>query len=265
MKKINLVDMIVVIGIITSIFLLLTLYNNIDEPKKNEVNFTVPKNIKISQNIHQNVFDKNILETVINIKDTIYNDIYNEIYSSTIYVPINNIKKLEKIQNMFSIILLSILSIMLGMTFAFVKFYFYKKKNKKQKELIEYHKNLINNVIKKSYLILLLFLISCIDIKYENKEPIKIQIIKKEIITAHSEFTYHYGYSVMKGKFCLHYGEENIPTKYVLQYLLNNDTIYENIDSLKYTQINIKDTILLNIKYKYVNNKLTDTITYLYE
>jgi phosphate/sulfate permease len=166
---------------------------------------------------------------------------------------------------MFSIILLSILSILLGMFIAFILFYFEKKKIKKQKELIKYHNNLINNFIKKTSLILIIFLSSCIDIKYENKEPIKIQIINKKIITAHSELTYHYGYSVIKGKFCFHYGEENIPTKYIINYIINNDTISENIDSLKYMQINIKDSIFLNIKYKYVDNKLTDTIYYLYE
>jgi hypothetical protein len=69
--------------------------NKIMETK---VNFEIPKNIKISQNFHQSLFDKNVLVTVINIKDTLYNGIYDEIYTSTICVSIDNIKKLEKTQ-----------------------------------------------------------------------------------------------------------------------------------------------------------------------
>lgn len=90
----------------------------------------------------------------------------------------------------------------------------------------------------------LFFTISCI--KYTETGPFNYSanIISKTHEDARTDVIYHYGYYVINGKFCWHLDPEDIPEKYITQYIFFNDTLSVN-DPIIY----IKSTDTLFIQY----------------
>lgn len=85
-------------------------------------------------------------------------------------------------------------------------------------------------------------LISCVERKESGIKITPAHIVSKEFVPSQEKSGYHYGYSVMKGKYCYHYGsyteseQYNITLGYSiggeqkeLQY--DNSDLYKNLDS----------------------------------
>lgn len=70
--------------------------------------------------------------------------------------------------------------------------------------------------------------------KTETEGPFvyKSKIISKNHVDSKTEFTYHYGYSFYKGKFCYRYGPETIPEENWVSYLFLGELKQENNNSL---------------------------------
>jgi hypothetical protein len=93
------------------------------------------------------------------------------------------------------------------------------------------------------FILSVIFLISscCKQTKSDIKTT-KTHIFYKNYIPEHVEYGYHYGYDVFKCKYCYHYGEHTINEIYIVQYIIENDTI-TNYDKTLY------DIDTINIDY----------------
>jgi len=74
------------------------------------------------------------------------------------------------------------------------------------------------------------------------------EVVSKYHEDAKSEMTYHYGYSVMRGKICWHWGRENIPEKNMISYEFLGDTLETNNSDL-YKAVSDSVKILYNRSY----------------
>lgn len=100
------------------------------------------------------------------------------------------------------------------------------------------------------------FAVSCTTYTETGPFYYSAKIISKVHEDAKTDVTYHYGYSVMKGKFCWHLGPEDIPEKYITQYLFFNDTLSVN-DPVIYIKSN--DTLFIKYNKVYIDSVLNNT------
>lgn len=103
--------------------------------------------------------------------------------------------------------------------------------------------------------LLFLTLTSCESYTY-IKTNVKGVVTSKDTIPEHTKFEYHYGYSLMSGKFCWHWGNNHHDTEYVTNIRVENTDITQgktnknigdSIDLIK-TKVIEKDK-LLDIRY----------------
>jgi hypothetical protein len=86
---------------------------------------------------------------------------------------------------------------------------------------------------------------SCV--KISKSEPItkNCKIVYKLHEDETSKMTYHYGYSVLRGKFCWHFGNEDTPEKNIVKVVFDKDTLdfddknFILSDSLRITYVNV--------------------------
>lgn len=117
----------------------------------------------------------------------------------------------------------------------------------------------------KTFLLLgILLLTSCV--KYTKEGPFYQEslVIAKNHEDSRIDMTYHYGYSITRGKWCMHFGPEDIPEKNEVYFLFFNDTIvcndivlYDSANEvvyLKYIKIYQDSAFshnkLINVSYK---------------
>jgi hypothetical protein len=80
-------------------------------------------------------------------------------------------------------------------------------------------------------LIFLLFT-SCVKIVEKGPFTYESRVINKHHEDAKTEYGYHYGYSVMKGKTCYHYGNYDVPEENEITYIFLGDTLTKNSKEL---------------------------------
>jgi hypothetical protein len=75
---------------------------------------------------------------------------------------------------------------------------------------------------------LILFIISCY--KITESEPITTssKIIYRHHEDKKTEYGYYYGYSMMKGKYCYHYGLHEISEENTVKFVFLGDTLYRD-------------------------------------
>jgi hypothetical protein len=78
----------------------------------------------------------------------------------------------------------------------------------------------------------LTLLVSCMETYEKGPFECKSPVVGKEHQDAKTEITYHYGYSVMRGKWCMHTGPEDIPEKNLVYYEFLGDTLSKNSENL---------------------------------
>lgn len=102
-------------------------------------------------------------------------------------------------------------------------------------------------------LICSILLISCVERKESGIKITTATLIGKEFVPSQEKSGYHYGYSVMKGKYCYHYGTYTESEKYyiTLTYTIKNPK-------------SIRDTLNYDNGFMYENIKSTDRILVLY-
>jgi hypothetical protein len=98
-------------------------------------------------------------------------------------------------------------------------------------------------------------------VSYSHKEGIHHQtpIVNKNYIPSHSEWGVHYGYSLMKGKTCWHYGEHTVSDKYFIYYMVYSDTISWEINKERYDTTEIGDLLTKYYTYLYQDSILVDS------
>ncbi len=82
------------------------------------------------------------------------------------------------------------------------------------------------------FLLVMALLISCVKTTESNPIFTKGQVISKEHKDSETKVTYHYGYSMMKGKYCMHWGPEDFPEKNEVTFTFFNDTLTWNDKTL---------------------------------
>jgi hypothetical protein len=108
------------------------------------------------------------------------------------------------------------------------------------------------------FLFVLLILTSCEKIYYKDLNVTGI-VVEKNYIPAKDKYEYHYGYSIMKSKFCWHWGMNhhnseystkiNVDkTTYTIGYK-NNYKIGDTIKIIKTLKIRDKDKKILDVSY----------------
>ena len=112
----------------------------------------------------------------------------------------------------------------------------------------------------KKYLWILLLLTSCMNVSYKDGNSKQLPIVEKKFIPSHTEITYHYGYSIMKGKYCMHWGPEEINEKYFLYYMLDNDSIKYSTYKARFDSLSIGDSLTIQYQYRYIDDILSDTL-----
>ena len=100
--------------------------------------------------------------------------------------------------------------------------------------------------MKQLIIILLIFLSSCVKITYSDKITVTSEIISKNYTQEKNEYKYHYGYSIIKGKFCWHFGNVNTPESYTVKIKFLDDTITRNDKGLYY-----RDSLLITYREVY--------------
>lgn len=101
-------------------------------------------------------------------------------------------------------------------------------------------------------IILSVTVLSCVKITYSDNITITSEIISKNYTQETNEIKYHWGYSMMKGKYCLHFGNVHTPESYTVKIKFLNDTITRdnrelyNRDSLLITYHKVyKDSVFV--------------------
>lgn len=96
-------------------------------------------------------------------------------------------------------------------------------------------------------LFVLIFLIGFTSCKKYETSDIQItkgKFLEKTYTPAKTEWTYHYGYSVMKGKICYHYGPTDTPARFDNLFIFKGDTLDWNDINL-YRHANAGDSLLI--------------------
>lgn len=109
-------------------------------------------------------------------------------------------------------------------------------------------KNYLKKISLEILFLLVIILVSCSKITYSDTKQTYISLISNQYIEATSVWEYHYGYSVLYGKYCYHYGENNKDEKYIVVYKFLNDTIQTD-DKKLYNSL--KDSLLVEYKEVY--------------
>lgn len=116
------------------------------------------------------------------------------------------------------------------------------------------------------YKLLLLFgllsLTSCEKIDYKKSNTIGV-VVEKDSIPAQDKYEYYYGYSMMDGKFCWHWGMNHHDSEYSTTINVdttsctighrNNYKIGDTIQMVRTLVIRDKDKKILDIRYSEKN------------
>lgn len=97
---------------------------------------------------------------------------------------------------------------------------------------------------------------SCVKITHSDDMTYKSKIFDKSYIPEKTEWKYHYGYSLMKGKICWHYGQVTTNEKYYVKFKFL-DKVLERDDQGLYNRDSI--TIIYYKVYHdsvFYNNKI---------
>lgn len=100
--------------------------------------------------------------------------------------------------------------------------------------------------------------------KYHQVEtPVKGVVISRNYTEAYDKYEYHYGYSVWKGKFCYHYGNNHHDAEYSTEIAVDmtiqeygSRSVYEQtaegdtIAMIRTTSIRDKDNVIIDIDYR---------------
>ena len=114
----------------------------------------------------------------------------------------------------------------------------------------------------KIYLLLtILILASCTKIEFVE-ENVKGVVSKKEFKPAEDVYEYYYGFSILSGDFCYHYGLNHHDEEYstivcvakrdIKSYqvdIYNKYNLADSVSMVKITQLNAKTKEVLNISY----------------
>ena len=94
--------------------------------------------------------------------------------------------------------------------------------------------------------------LSCVKITYSDNITITGGVISKNYTQETNVMKYHYGYSVMRSKWCWHFGNVNTPESYIVNIRFLDDTITRddknlyNRDSLLITYRKVyKDSVFI--------------------
>lgn len=112
------------------------------------------------------------------------------------------------------------------------------------------------------FLLVLLGLTSCEKMDYKNSNTIGV-VVEKDSIPAQDKYEYYYGYSMMEGKFCYHYGMNhydarytttiNVDTTTYISGYRNNYKIGDTIQMVKTLTIRDKDKKIVDVRYSEKN------------
>ncbi|MFA5366626.1 MAG: hypothetical protein WC333_01980 [Dehalococcoidia bacterium] len=75
---------------------------------------------------------------------------------------------------------------------------------------------------------LFLILNSCVQVVEKGPFTCESKVINRHHEDAKTEYGYHYGYSIMKGKTCYHYGDYDVPEENEITYIFLGDTLTTN-------------------------------------
>ena len=113
-------------------------------------------------------------------------------------------------------------------------------------------------------IILSLFLFASCDRYHEKVSNVNGYIAEKDFKEAYSKFEYHYGWSMMKGEFCWHWGNNNHSAKYsttiVVEKRKINLTSKQTFDSY---QVNDSVKMTRHIRIRDKDSTVIDTTYYL--
>lgn len=112
------------------------------------------------------------------------------------------------------------------------------------------------------FLLVLLGLTSCEKMDYKNSNTIGV-VVEKDYIPAYDKYEYHYGYSIMKGEFCWHWGMNHHDAKYTTTINVDTTTytsgyrndykIGDTIKMIKTLTIRDKDKKIVDVSYSEKN------------
>jgi hypothetical protein len=91
--------------------------------------------------------------------------------------------------------------------------------------------------MKKLILLLLLTLTACQNFTYKDS-IVEGVITYKDSTEAYDKFEYYYGYSMMKGSYCWHWGNKHHAAEYTTKFFVDTDTI-----TIGQSNYNVGDTI----------------------
>jgi hypothetical protein len=84
-------------------------------------------------------------------------------------------------------------------------------------------------------------------------------VVDKKFIPSHTEISIHYGYSILKGKSCWHYGEYTVSDEYFIYYMIHSDTISWEINKERYDTIQKDDSLVKYYTYTFQDSLLIDS------
>jgi len=88
--------------------------------------------------------------------------------------------------------------------------------------------------MKKLILLLLVILSSCVKVTHSDKMIEYCKVISTNYVSEKDEYKYHYGYSVLKGRICWHFGNVHEDEKYEVKIKFFDDTLNYNDKKLYY-------------------------------
>lgn len=103
-------------------------------------------------------------------------------------------------------------------------------------------------------IILSLFLLSC-ERYYETRTSVNGVVTSKEYEEAKDVMEYHYGWSMMRGEFCYHFGLNHHDEKFKTTVVTKGDTSVSNSKEI-YNKYNENDTItMVEVRHFRENDK----------
>lgn len=112
------------------------------------------------------------------------------------------------------------------------------------------------------FLLGLLSLTSCEKMDYKHSNVTGV-VTEKDYIPAYDKYEYHYGYSIMKGQFCWHWGMNhhnakysttiNVDTTTYISGYRNDYEIGDTIQMVKTLVIRDKDKKIIDVRYSEKN------------
>lgn len=112
------------------------------------------------------------------------------------------------------------------------------------------------------FLLGLLILTSCEKMDYKHSNVTGV-VTEKDYIPAYDKYEYHYGYSIMKGQFCWHWGMNhhnakysttiNVDTTTYISGYRNDYEIGDTIQMVKTLTIRDKDRKIVDVRYSEKN------------